>query len=1084
MKTERIKFSGLESMRNRFWQTGWFRQECRQGGFQLIRIPGFRRPRDFRMTDFEFRMKESLQIEVRSHNGGDLELLELIRIPGFGRYRKAMVGIGRLRKFRMTNCEFRIGTQILNCQIFKLSDQRGGSWSLVVEGKWWEGGGRRRLLAVNGSSKNFFDVVKLLVGKRHIDMRNSSVMKCVDVAGCFSDAAAMRTSRWLVMVVGCFLAASVLLVRAEAPFAFEATPGKLPKSVIPRHYAIRIEPDLEKFTTRGEVVVEIEVRKPVKEIVLNALNLEITKAALVGRKEISLKPGLNKEQQTLTLELPSELAPGKYQLKMEFAGQIGERAEGLFYVKYATDSGRKMMLGTQMEPTDARRMFPCWDEPVFRATYEMTVVVPEKHLAISNMPVERERKLANGLKEVKFRRTPPMASYLVVLVSGELEAVEGKAEGVNIRIITTEGKKEQGRYALESVQQILAYYNQYFGIKYPLPKLDLIAVPGGFQGAMENWGGITYNEQHLLFDPKASSAETKERVFSIIAHEMAHQWFGNLVTMAWWDNLWLNEGFASWMAAKATDHFHPDWQLPLMASLDKSGVMSSDARSATHPIQQTVKNESEANDAFDQITYRKGQAFLRMLENYLGEGTFQRGIQSYMSRHKYSNTTTADLWESLGKVSDKPVKAIAAGWTEQPGLPVIKVKTECVGGKLVVGLEQERFTVRDPGAKQLEWKVPVWVIGVGSTGVPVAQFTQKAICTLVQEKVSQVQLSDCDQVLKINAGSAGYYRVLYQREMFQKLARNINQLAEIDRLNLLEDSWAMVEADRSSVDGYLNLIESLRGEKTWAIWNQIISVFELFDGLEQGRPAQREALERYACHLIRPQLDRLGWEPKVGEPITDTLLRSRIIAALGQFGDAGVVAEAKARFEKFLSNPESLSADLRPPVLRIVGRYSDKNTFDEIHELARKSKGTEERQLYYRAMAGALNAELARETLAISLTDETVPQEATRLVMEVATTGENAELAWQFAREHRSELFKRIEAFRRNGYVPSIMAGFSDENRADELMQYVKTNLSADALTKAKETAEAIRLKASLKKRELPRVEQWASGHSEAVRVQ
>ncbi|EEF59929.1 M1 family metallopeptidase [Pedosphaera parvula] len=897
----------------------------------------------------------------------------------------------------------------------------------------------------------------------------------------------MRIFRWLPVLVCFVLTAVVLPAIAEAPFSFESTPGKLPKSVVPRHYAIRIEPDLEKFTTRGTVVVDIEVRKPVREIVLNALNLEITSATLFTGKEMALKPTLNKEQQILTLGLPNEISAGKYKLKLEFAGEIGEKAEGLFYVKYATETGKKVMLGTQMEPTDARRMFPCWDEPVFRASFEMTVVVPEKHLAISNMPVEKERKLSNGMKEVKFGRTPPMASYLVVLVSGELEALKGTTEGVDIRIITTEGKKEQGHYALESVQNILAYYNQYFGIKYPLPKLDLIAVPGGFQGAMENWGGITYNERLLLFDPKASSAETKQRVFSVVAHEMAHQWFGNLVTTAWWDNLWLNEGFASWMASKATDHFNPEWQVSLAASLDKAGVMSDDARSATHPIQKAVKNESEANDAFDQITYRKGQAFLRMLENYLGEETFRAGIHSYLSKHRFSNTTTADLWEALGKASHKPVQAIAAGWTEQPGLPLVKVKTECIDGKQLVVLEQERFTVRDPNAKPLEWRIPIALIGsVANAGLSRGEHSNvaaKSVYTLLGESRGTVYFTNCNQIVKANAGNAGYYRVVYQPELFQRLVQHIHELPEIDRLDLLQDSWGMVEANRGSVESYLTLVESLRNEKSWAIWSQVLSVLELFDNLEQGRTEQRAAFEQYACTLIQPQLARLGWEAKAGETITDTLLRSRVISLLGQFGDKGVMSEARLRYGKFLTNPESLSADLRPPVLRIVGRYSDKKTYDEIHELARKAKGTEERQLYYRALAGALDVELARENLAISLTNETVPQEATRMVGEVATFGEHGELAWQFTQEHLQDLLKRVEAFRRNGYVPSIMGAFSDNGRADELVQYVTAHLSMDGLTKAKEVAETIRLKADLKDRELPRVDQWVNRRAEPTKI-
>ncbi|MDB6122831.1 MAG: aminopeptidase, partial [Pedosphaera sp.] len=520
-------------------------------------------------------------------------------------------------------------------------------------------------------------------------------------------SARFRFSIFLVLLV----ALTVVTARGELPFSFESTPGQLPKTVIPRHYAINIQPDLEKFMTHGSVVVDLEVVKPVKEIVLNA-DMQVTKATFHGQNEtvptdVTLKPKQDLSRQIVTLKLPNEVAPGKYQLRLEFIGQITEQAQGLFYVKYPTPSGKKVMLGTQMEPTDARRMFPCWDEPAFRASFQLTVTVPEKHLAISNTPIEHEKKLAGSLKEITFARTPSMASYLMVFVSGELEELKDKAEGVQIRIITTEGKKEQGRYALAATKKLLAYYNHYFGIKYPLPKLDQIAIPGGFSGAMENWGAITYNEGMLLYDPKTSSQHTKQQVFVTVAHEMAHQWFGNLVTTAWWNNLWLNEGFASWMEVKATDHFNPDWQMWLSANSEKSAVMSGDARNTTHPIQQIVNNESQANDAFDSITYQKGQAFLRMLESYVGEEEFRKGIHQYLADHLYANTTTADLWEALEKVSGKPIKTISVGWTEQPGLPVVKVKTDCVDGKQVVALEQERFTVQDPQAAPLLWKIPV-----------------------------------------------------------------------------------------------------------------------------------------------------------------------------------------------------------------------------------------------------------------------------------------------------------------------------------------------------------------------------------------
>ncbi|PWU15173.1 MAG: aminopeptidase [Verrucomicrobia bacterium] len=882
----------------------------------------------------------------------------------------------------------------------------------------------------------------------------------------------------MILTTGRYLMICLCLVRgaltssAEAPFKFESTPGKLSKDIVPRHYAIHLLPDLEKLTTSGKVDIKIEVLKSARQIALNALDMEITKAAITAPKTIPLEPRPDEKAQTVSFALPETLAPGKYVLTIEFTGHLREQAQGLYYVRYPSGAGKKRMLATQMEPADARRMFPCWDEPAFRASFEPTVLVPKKYLAVSNMPIKSEKSLDGDLKEVHFDATPPMASYLVVLVTGELETLEDSFEGVKLRIVTTEGKKEQGRYALESAKKILGYYNQYFGIKYPLPKLDSIAVPGGFGGAMENWGGIVYNETALLYDPKISPLQTRQGVFSVMAHEMAHQWFGDLVTTAWWDNLWLNEGFASWMGTKCSDHFNPDWQLWLRAGGSKSAVMSSDSLRSTHPILQPVLNESQANDAFDQITYTKGESFLRMLENYLGEEKFRDGMRLYMSRHRYSNTTTEDLWVALEKASGKPVRALSAGWTEQPGLPVVNVSSTCEGGKTVVRLEQERFTVRDPGAKPLQWMVPV---GLADLTRPNSTRVE-----LLADKSASVVFPNCDGVIKANFGDAGYYRVSYSPEMLEKVRSRFHSLKAEDRLNLLGDTWALVTAQRAGAASYLDLVASLGSERNAAIWQDVLRRLELIDTLQRGQTG-RSAFRAWAIQIVRPQLQRLGWEAEPNEPAPDTLLRSSVISLLGAFGDREVVAEAKSRFEKFLAQPESLPPNLRPCITGIVGRYSDRAVYDRLHDLARSTKRTDERRRYYNAMASALDPSLAALTLPISLTDENIPQEAIWLVSTVAHSGEQPELAWQFAQEHMTQLMGRIEEYERNMYVPSIMSAFSDADRADELERYVNEKVSPNGATKARETAEGMRLRADLKQRELPVVDHWIAAHSHRI---
>jgi aminopeptidase N len=475
------------------------------------------------------------------------------------------------------------------------------------------------------------------------------------------------------MRVSIFLAAFSLMIgttlSAEKPYDFASTPGKLPKQVVPSEYAIRITPDIEKRTFSGSETIKLEAHESVKQLVLNALEIKISKASIDGKPVPASAIKVDDKQELLTIV--SQLTAGNHQLDLEFSGKINQQGQGLFYAPYQEQGSgtKKVMLGTQFEATDARRMFPCWDEPSFRARFQLTTVVPENFTAVSNMPIEKESKVAGG-KEIRFAATPPMASYLNVFCAGELDAIHEKKGDVTHGVIATKGKAEMGRYALASSQQILDYYNEYFGEPFPLPKLDHIAVPGGFGGAMENWGGITYYESRLLFDPDKSSAETKQAIYEVIAHETAHMWFGDLVTMAWWDNLWLNEGFASWMGTKVTAKFNPDWEVWLSKTtprdptrrhgIGKEAAMEGDARSTTHPIQQPIATEAEANSAFDDITYRKGQSFLRMLESFLGEDVFRDGIRKYIAAHKLSNTTTADLWNALSEASGKPVVDIAA----------------------------------------------------------------------------------------------------------------------------------------------------------------------------------------------------------------------------------------------------------------------------------------------------------------------------------------------------------------------------------------------------------------------------------------
>jgi aminopeptidase N len=866
---------------------------------------------------------------------------------------------------------------------------------------------------------------------------------------------------------------------SEKPFSFKDTPGKLPKEVVPTDYSVRIIPDIDKLTFAGTETVKLNVRSRVRQLALSALELKIEAASIDGKELPASAIKIDEKNELLALALPSELATGDHTLALRFTGKINEQGQGLFYMRYQEQgSGAwKTMLGSQFEATDARRFFPCWDEPAFRARFQLTAVVPKNWLAVSNMPIESEKKIAGG-KEVRFAATPPMSSYLNVFVAGELDVIESRSGPTQLRVIATKGKAEMGRYALEATAQILQYYNNYFGVAYPLPKLDQIAIPGGFGGAMENWGGITYYESKLLFDPKSSSAETKQDIYEVLAHEMAHQWFGDLVTMAWWDNLWLNEGFASWMGSKCTARFNPQWEVWLRrefprdptrrVGIAKEAAMEGDARSTTHPIQQPVATEAEANSAFDDITYKKGQSFLRMLESFLGEDVFREGIRRYMAAHMYSNTTTADLWNALSEISGKPIAEIAAGWTEQPGFPIVRVKREQGGN---VSLIQERFTVNFKNAPPLDWKIPLTYAVVGRT--PMA--------LLMAWKSDSIHDVPPDRALKLNVNGAGNYRVEYDKPSWKLLLGALKNLGVEDRVNLLSDTWALVQANRAPISLFFELVEKLPASTELAEREQIIHVLDFVNRLLSGS-SEQEKFQRYARSLLRPTFDAVGWETEPNEQAAIGNLRASLITALGNLNDPKIVANCRERFKAFLANSESLAPDLRPAVFSVVGRYADEATWNELHQLGLKTTSIGEKQNYYDALAGAMDPKLVKKTLPIALTDELPTSRAIFLVSRVARESGQTDIACDFGRANMKALLAKTDALSANTYPPGLFTFFSDDSRAEELRTYAKNSLTAASAPEVAKALNEVQFRAEFKKRLAPQLSAWIDSKNSAER--
>jgi aminopeptidase N len=825
-------------------------------------------------------------------------------------------------------------------------------------------------------------------------------------------------------------------------------PGRLPVTARPVAYDVHLRPDADNKRFSGSETVTLQVDKPTAVLVLNANELVVSRVAVDGRLARSVK--LDPKNETMTVWLDQPLARGRHAMSLFFSGEIGNQPRGLHAQPYQEKGAKKVMLATELEPTDARRIFPLWDEPSYRARFTLGMDVPRGWSAVSNMPEVRRRRFGDWTR-FDFQPTPAMASYLLVLCAGELESIGTRAAGVDVRVVTTKGKSKDGRYALESAAKILAYYNDYFGVRYPLPKVDLIAHPGGFTGAMENWGGITFHEARLLYDPKKSSTSDQQGIFSIIAHELAHQWFGNLVTMAWWDDLWLNEGFASWMETKATDHFYPQWHMWSEASRDRERAMALDARSTTHSIQQPIVNATDADAAFDEITYQKGQSFIRMMEGYLGEKRFRAGIRQYMAAYQYGNTTTPFLWKALAEASHQPVNRIAPPWTTRPGFPVLEVAADG-------GLKQTRFSGDGSALTGTPWPVPL-VYAVN--GRPGSRLIEGATA----------KLDGAKGMVKLNWGDAGYYRVQYAPALFDRLRKGFEKLPAGEQANLLNDTWALARARRVPATDYLALAASLKPSADADVWAQVVGVLGEVWVLEGDRPA-KPAVGKAALALLKPLAGRLGWDARRAESASTAKLRPDVLELMGRLGDQATLAEARKRFKLYQASPDAVSGDLQEVVFSLVGHTATPAEFDALLALAAKTDRVADQHRFYRAAAMVGDVKLARRMQGLAMAKDMDPQEGQYILRKVAE--EHPDLAKEFLQANRKTLFVGRTPLDRANVVMGAYAGSHDKAAADELEKDVHATLPEETWPEVSRAAARIRFDDQVRREVLPAIEAWA----------
>ncbi len=825
---------------------------------------------------------------------------------------------------------------------------------------------------------------------------------------------------------------------------------RLETHVQPEHYTLTLKPDLEAFVFEGEEIIDLRVEKTVDRITLHSKDLDIESAQIVqpGLDVLAHKIIQDSKKETATFLFPHKLTKGKIKLRLVFRGLLNDKMHGFYRSSYEVDGKKRYLATTQFESTDARRAFPCFDEPAQKATFEVRLVVPQGSTAISNtMPVEIIEH-QSGYKTVQFAPTPKMSTYLLAFIVGDFEYVEKKTrEGVLVRVFTTPGKKHQAQFALECATRTLSFFTTYFDIAYPLPVLDLIAIPDFASGAMENWGAITYRESALLIDPEHSSAMSKQWVALVIAHELSHQWFGNLVTMEWWTHLWLNEGFASYIEYLAVDHLFPKWDIwTQFIFLDLGEALRLDALKNTHPIEIDVHHPDQISEIFDAVSYSKGASIIRMLARYLGEKDFRDGLRYYLKKYSYTNTSTEHLWDSFEKVSKKPVRKIMRHWTRMPGYPLVTIEKK--GQQLV--LSQSRFFLH-PHSKKGAKNTTVWHIPVELKG----QKSSKKI--MFDTKTKQLPLSFVGPHFKANFLESGFFRTKYPAEMWQAFHRDIEQkkLPASDRLGLVRDAVALAEAGEADIIAALEFIQSYKKEDDYTVWRQLASglgrVYLLI-----AKESFASEYKKFACALFAPSTKKVGWNKKKKENHTETLLRSLILANAAAYGDQAIITHARKLFDHATAKKNTIHPDLRGVVYQTVAKYGGVKEYKKMLEMYKAATLHEEKNRIGGALTSFENEKLLQQTLDFAMTKHVRLQDAVGIIAGVVTNPFGGDIGWRFIKKHWPVFLERYAGSHAIAYLVQSLGALTLAREAKEISIFFKKHSAPGADRAVEQTVERI----------------------------
>ncbi|XP_022199071.2 puromycin-sensitive aminopeptidase isoform X2 [Nilaparvata lugens] len=852
---------------------------------------------------------------------------------------------------------------------------------------------------------------------------------------------------------------------------------RLPTTVEPKLYKLYFKPDLKQFSFEGTETVNVVINESVNEIILNSFELQIGKVELtdVNGEVHKPQPTLLAEDESLILKFEKQLPCGEASIYFEFVGELNDKLIGFYRSKCnpATAGGggggeEKYAAVTQFQATHARRCFPCWDEPAIKAVFDITITAPKDNVALSNMPAIAEKAEANGDKTVTFATTPQMSTYLVAMVVGDLDFVEDRSEdGVLVRVYTEPGKAKQGHFALFVATKVLPYYKQYFNIAYPLPKIDLVAVADFSAGAMENWGLVTYRETCLLVDTENTSSMRKQIIALTIGHEIAHQWFGNLVTMEWWTHLWLNEGYASFVEYLCVAHLFPEYEIWTQFISQHTRALELDSLDNSHPIQVPVGHPSEIDEIFDDISYSKGASIIRMLHNYIGDDDFRKGMNLYLTRYQYKNTFTEDLWAALEEASSKPVQAVMSTWTCQKGFPVVTVDTvkspHDNPNSRTFKVSQTKFYAAG-NKPQNNGDSPLWLVPLtySKGSDPCGKFA----CGVLDKPEMTVTISDVqpDEWVKFNPNTVGFYRTKYTTQMLDQFLPSIQAktMPPLDRLGLVDDLFALVQAGQAPTVQVLKLIQAMTHEDNFTVWSAISDCLGKVKVLIENTDFE-DAFYTYGQKLFKEIAKKLGWEPKAGESHTDALLRSLVISRLGAtFRDAEVIAEAQKRFAAHLSGERPIPADLRSPIYRVVMAAGDETTFDQMIKLYKENDLHEEKDRIGCALGQTRKKELLKRTLEFAISDDVRTQASPIIIVYVTGSVMARELSWQFVKDNWTLFSTRYESgFLLSRLVKYTVEDFVSEERALEVEEFFKEREHSNIERTVQQACETIRLNAA-----------------------